>query len=384
VGRRSDDPKIDGFVAPGLEGVVVEFERNFTRRGELGAAFAATRDGALVVDLWGGVADSRTGRAWQHDTAQIVFSATKGLTAVCLALLLDRGLLELDAPVARYWPEFAAAGKEELLVRDAVSHSARLPGITSVRLSWQDATDAARMAEILAAEPQSTDPRAANTYHALTYGWICGELVRRIDGRRIGCFFRDEIAQPLGLELWMGLPRELEPRVARVELSPIWNDSPLFTQAEIDQDPLLFAVFGNPVRYDPNSSFPWNERLWHAAEVPAANAIGTARSIASLYGNLDNLLSREALELIRRPLSVRKDTLVGSQMSFGVGFQLQTEDLPLGPPLEAFGHGGFGGSRHGRWPEQRVGFSYAMNLMRQDIDDVRAKSLLDALYASLE
>jgi CubicO group peptidase (beta-lactamase class C family) len=373
--------EIGGFVEPGLETVAEEFERNFAERGERGAAIAVVRDGELVVDLWGGVADSATGRRWRADTMQIVFSGTKGLTAVCMALLLERGLLELEAPVARYWPEFAAAGKDRVLVRDVVAHRARLPGLEAT-VTWEEATNDRRMAGLLAEQPQSEDRRAAGTYHALTYGWLCGELVRRVDGRSVGRFFDEEVAQPLELELWIGLPEELEPRVARVELAPEWGSSPAFSTAQLESDSLLQSVFANPIRYDP-AGFPWNERAWHAAEVPAANAIGTARSIAVLYGNLETILSRETLELVCRPLSFRRDTLFGGPMSFGVGFQLQTDELrPFGPPPEAFGHGGSGGSRHGRWPKQRIGFSYAMNLMRDDVDDVRATRLLEALYRS--
>jgi CubicO group peptidase (beta-lactamase class C family) len=374
--------EVGGFVEPGLEAVAEEFERNFAARDELGAAFAVVRDRELVVDLWGGVADGTSGRRWQADTMQVVFSGTKGLTAVCIALLIERRLLELDAPVARYWPEFAAAGKGGVLVRDVVAHRARLPGLETP-VTWQQATDDRRMAELLAAQPQSTDPRAANTYHALTYGWLCGELVRRVDGRSIGRFFAEEVAQPLGLEVFIGLPEELEPRVARVELGPAWGSSPQFAVAHGDGDPLLRSVFANPVRYHP-ASFPWNERTWHAAEVPAANAIGTVRSIATLYGKLDAILSREALDLARRPLNCRPDTMFGGPMCFGIGFQLQTELLPHGPPPEAFGHRGSGGSRHGCWPKQRIGFSYAMNLMRDDAEDVRATSLLQALHRAVE
>jgi CubicO group peptidase (beta-lactamase class C family) len=373
--------EIGGFVEPGLGQVADEFERNFAERADVGAAFAVVCGGDLVVDLWGGFADGANGRRWRADTMQIVFSGTKGLTAVCITLLLERGLLELEAPVARYWPEFAAAGKDRVLVREVVAHRARLPGLDAA-VTWEEATDDRRMAALLAAQAQNQDPRAASTYHALTYGWLCGELVRRVDGRSLGCFFEEEVAQPLGLELWIGLPKEFESRVARVELGPDWGSAPPFNATQLACDPLLRSVFANPIRYDP-AGFPWNERAWHAAEVPAANAIGTARSIAVLYGNLDKILSRETLDLLRRPLSCERDTLLGGPMSFGVGFQLQTNELaPFGPPPEAFGHGGSGGSRHGCWPEQRIGFSYAMNLMRDDVDDVRAASLLEALYRS--
>jgi CubicO group peptidase (beta-lactamase class C family) len=371
-----------GFVAQGYEPVAEEFERNFAERGELGAAFAVSRGGEPVVDLWGGVADRVRRRPWAADTLQIVFSGTKGLVAICMLILLERGELALEAPVAAYWPEFAEAGKEGVLVRDVVAHTARLPGLEAP-VTWREATDARRMAALIAAQPQSGDPRAAGTYHALTYGWLCGELVRRVDGRSIGRFFAEEVARPLELELWIGLPEELEPRVSRVELAPSWGSSPAFTVERLAADPLLRSVFANPVRYQPES-FPWNERDWHAAEVPAANGIGTARSIARLYGSLGRVLSPETLELGRRPLSTRQDTLLGRPTSFGVGFQLLFDESPLGRVPGAFGHGGSGGSVHGRWPDAGLGFSYAMNLMRDDPGDLRAAALLGALHASVE
>jgi CubicO group peptidase (beta-lactamase class C family) len=203
-------------VAPGFGQVADEFGRNFTVRGDLGAAFAVIRDDEVLVDLWGGIADRATARPWTADTLQILFSGTKGLVAACLLLLMERGQLTLEAPVARYWPEFAAAGKADVAVRDLVTHAVGLPGL-EVPVTWQEATDARRMAVLLAAQPRSRDPRATRTYHAVTFGWLCGELVRRVDGRRIGQFFAEEIALPLDLELWIGLPADLEARVSTVE-----------------------------------------------------------------------------------------------------------------------------------------------------------------------
>jgi len=231
---------------------------------------------------------------------------------------------------------------------------------------------------------QSEDPRAATAYHAVTFGWLCGELVRRVDGRSVGRFFADEFATPLGLDLWIGLPSELEPRVSTVELAPDWAPGRLRSREELTADPLARAV-ANPTRYSPPDEFPWNEASWHSAEIPAANAIGTARSIARLYGNLDQILSPETLTLARRPLSTREDLLNHRWTSFGVGFQLQTDELALGPPTDAFGHCGAGGSKHGCWPKQRVGFSYAMNLLYADhTADSRGTALLDALNLALE
>lgn len=373
--------EIGGCVAPGFGLVAEEFERNFAERGELGAAFTVMRDNESLVDLWGGIADRASGRLWTPDTLQILFSGTKGMVSACILLLLERGQLVLEAPVAQYWPEFAEAGKADVRVRDLVTHSAGLPGL-QVPVTWQEAVDARKMATLLARQPRSGDPRATRTYHAATFGWLCGELVRRIDGRSIGRFFAEEIARPLDLEIWIGLPEELEPRVSTVELSETWGGGIGILAGEQADDPLRRAV-DNPPRYD-QENFPWNERAWHAAEVPSSNGIGTARSIARFYASLQRLLSPETLRLGSTPLSTRYDPLLGKVTSFGVGFELQTDRLPLGPPADAFGHGGAGGSKHGCWPRQQLGFSYAMNLLCDESVDVRGTALLDALYSCID
>jgi CubicO group peptidase (beta-lactamase class C family) len=303
-----------------------------------------------------------------------------------MLVLLERGSLELDAPIARYWPEL---GTPELRVRDVVAHTARLPGIDRP-VALDDYPDFARMTGLLEEQEPSGDPRAAFCYHALTYGWLCGELVRRVDGRSIGRFFADEIASPLGLELWIGLPEEHEPRVSTLELAERWPTQPHLTAARQAEDSLTRSIWGNPPTFA-RDTFPWNRRDYHAAEIPGANAIGTARSVARLYGclarggELDGvrLLSEESVRLGRTELASGWEDVMGTTAAFGVGFQLQTEERPFGPPPDAFGHGGAGGSRHGAWPALRVGFSYAMNSMRDDEDDDgRAVSLFRALHGA--
>jgi CubicO group peptidase (beta-lactamase class C family) len=369
----------DWIVAPGLEPVAEEFRRNFAEREELGAAFAAVRDGRTLVDLWGGVADSTVNRPWERDTLQVIFSGTKGLVAICLLMLIDRGRLDLEAPVCEYWPEFAAAGKEEVTVRQVVSHSAGLPAIAE-KVTVDELVDDRRMAALLAAQPRFEDPRAFQTYHGLTYGWLCGELVRRIDGRSVGRFFAEELAGPLDLELWIGLPPQLEPRVTRIEMGKSWEDLDL-----VGADPLQEVIWGNPRVLVPDS-FPWNGSAYRAAEIPGAGAIGTARSIAKLYASLDQLVSAETLRLGTTEIVSRRDALMEEEEErWGVGFMLQTELSTMGPPADAFGHAGAGGSEHGRWPSQRLGFSYAMNRMRYDeAGDPRSRALLKALYDCVE
>ena len=212
---------IHGFVADGFAPVAEQFARNFTELGDVGAAFSVVRHGETVVDLWAGTA--APGRAWAEDTLQVIFSGTKGLTATCMLMLVDRGQLDLEKPVAHYWPEFAANGKERLLVRDIVSHHSGLPGITEGALAIDDLADDQAMEARLAAQPLSPDPNAYRCYHALTIGWLCGGVLRRIDGRSLGRFFADEVAGPLGLDIWIGLPEAQEPRVGTLQLASDWG-----------------------------------------------------------------------------------------------------------------------------------------------------------------
>jgi CubicO group peptidase (beta-lactamase class C family) len=370
---------LGGFVAPGFEPVAAAFKENFAQREELGAAFAATRNGELVVDLWGGVADTATGRPWREDTLQVIFSGTKALVAICLLMLVERDELELEQPVSRYWPEFAAAGKLAVTVQELVTHRARLPAIATP-LAVADVTDDRRMAQLLAAQPQFEDPRASRVYHALTYGWLCGELVRRVDGRSVGRFFADEVAAPLGLEVFIGLPARFEERVSRLEVASTWGASPVFDPQRLAEDELLALVWSNPPVWR-GEALAWNAPAYHAAEIPGAGGIATARSMAVLYGSLERLLKPETLRRARTELERRHEPLLDEPQSFGVGFELQSVLGQFGPVPEAFGHTGAGGSVHGAWPAHRVGFSYAMNRMRDDqVDgDQRPQALLSAL-----
>lgn len=373
---------VDGFVAAGYESVRQAFEENFTARGDIGAAFAVVRNGEPVVDLWGGLADSASGKPWREDTLQLVFSCTKGMVAICLLMLIERGKLRLDDPVARHWPEF---GNPNVLVRHLVSHTARLPGVDAP-ITVADLCDDRAMAARLAAQAQSDDPRAVLCYHALTYGWLCGELIRRVDGRSVGRFFADEVAGPLGIEFWIGLPETEEGRLSTLELAPDWAlDGP--TPEDFARDALLRSIWGNPPLFARAQPLFWNSRAIHAAEIPGANGIGTARALARVYGCLAMggapLLSAETVRLGRTALSEGHDAINDLQWRFGVGFQLHSESIWFGPTGDGFGHGGAGGSFHGAWPGLGIGFSYAMNQMRDSSrPDTRVKALLDALHAA--
>jgi CubicO group peptidase (beta-lactamase class C family) len=371
--------EIQGVVAPGFEPVAAEFERNFAERGDFGAAFAAMHEGELVVDLWGGQA--ARGRPWQRDTLQVICSGTKGLMASCVLMLMERGQLDLDAPVARYWPEFAQAGKETVRVRHVVSHRAGLPGIVAP-LVTEDWADTEKLEELLAAQPLASDPDAFNAYHPMTIGWLCGALVRRIDGRRLGKFFEDEVARPLGLDAWIGLPEAKEPRVGRLHLGEGMGPLP----EELLANPVLRATWGNPALF-PDDGMGWNTRLIHAAEIGAVGGVSDARSMAKYYGCLAlggtlagvTILRPETVEVGRRELSRFMDPYIAEAMAFGTIFALQTPQRRFGPPADAFGHSGAGGSIHAAWPGSRTGFSYVMNEMRADPEDRRSRYVLEAL-----
>lgn len=369
--------EVHGNVADGFERVADELAAAVPGPG---AAFAAVLEGELVVDVWSGSADE-AGTPWREDTMVMVFSGTKGLVAVCLLLLVERGLLSLDAPVSRYWPEFSAGGKERVLVRHVVSHEAGLPGLLPP-VSASEILDGRRMADRLASATPVWAPGTHLAYHALTFGWLCAELVRRIDGRSLGAFFADEVARPLGLDLWIGLPPELEHRVAVLRRADGYGVTVLGEEPE----PLLSALYGCLL-----DTFAWNDAAWHRAEIPAANAIGTARSMARLYGclaaggELDGrrLLSPETVRLGRAELSRGACAVTRRPYAFGVGFELQTELGALGPPPNAFGHTGSGGSRHGAWPDCRVGFSFAMRELRSEESDDRGRRILGALHEAV-
>lgn len=379
----SESAPAKGHVAPGFEAVAEEFARNFTLRGDLGAAFAATHDGRMVVDVWGGSA--APGRPWAADTLQVIYSGTKGLMAACVLKLVERGALDLDAPVARYWPEFAGADKGRVLVRHVVSHAAGLPGIATP-LAMEDYTDFEKMEALLAAQPLPPDPNAFHCYHPVTIGWLVGALVRRIDGRTIGRFFAEEFAGPLGLDAYIGLAESEEPRVGALALGPDMLPYEEAFSAETRQDPTFVSAWGNPPLFP--ADLPWNSRAFHAAEIAGAGGIATARAMARYYGcmalggSIDGItvLQPETVALGRAERSRFMDPYIAEAMAFGVCWALQTPQRRFGPPRDAFGHAGAGGSIHGAWPTEKVGFSYVMNEMRADPEDLRTRHLLDRLH----
>ena len=388
--------EVHGEAARGFEAVREAFSANFERHGEVGAAFSLYHRGRKVVDLWGGVADETTGRAWAEDTLQLVFSTTKGATAACAHLLAQRGELDFDAPVSEYWPEFKAEGKEQVPVRWLLSHRAGLP-VVDRALSPEDALAWDPVVEALAAERPVWEPGTAHGYHALTYGWLVGEVVRRISGRSLGLFFAQEMAAPLGLEFWIGLPEQHETRVSRlIELPRLAQ-----ARAELDLSGLpdvmreLATAFLDPSSLTNralNLTSPpldYNSRGVHAAEVPAANGICTARSLARFYagliGEVDavRILTPETVARATVEQSEGRDRVLLVPTRFGLGYFLPSSFSPMAGPA-SFGHAGAGGSLGFADPDTGVAFGYVMNKMQQNLAaDPRTLTLIEAVKASV-
>jgi CubicO group peptidase (beta-lactamase class C family) len=381
--------QIDGEVEPGFEGVREAFAANFDRYGEVGAACAVHVAGRKVVDLWGGAADAGTGRPYAEDTLQLIFSSTKGPAAVCANLLAQRGDLDVDAPVADYWPEFASAGKADVPVRWLLCHKAGLP-VVDADLTLEQVLAWDPIVEALAAQAPIWEPGTAHGYHALTYGWLVGEVVRRVTGKTLGEHFAVEVAEPLGLELWIGLPEAEEHRVAPLITMGVPSDPEarkLYDQFMGPETLTGRALLGPSLVF--GSEGVWNRRDVHAAEVPAANGIGTARSLSRLYagliGEVDGvrILSPATVDAARTVQTEGADRVLFFESKFGLGFLCSSPFSPYGGP-GGFGHSGAGGSVGFADPEAGVAFAYVMNRMMQNLaGDPRTIGLIDATYAAL-
>jgi CubicO group peptidase (beta-lactamase class C family) len=365
-------------VAPGYEEVAEVFAACVPADGP-GGSFAAVVHGVTVIDVWQGTAGD-AGTPWRADSVCAIASGTKGVVATAMLMLVDRGALDLSAPVARYWPEFGAAGKADVRVADIVSHTAGLPGVVEP-VAVDDLADPPKIEALLAAQ-EPIVPIGLPTYHALTYGWLCDALVRRVDGRSIGRFVAEEIAGPLALDLSIGTPPERATRAAPLRPVATYALSAFLSDGE--PDPRLAFVYGNP---------PVLARLRDllSVEIGGANCVTNARAMARLYGCLAcggeidgvRILSGETVRLGRRQLSAGDDPLSGRALRFGVGFELAPNPSALGPAPDAFGHTGTGGSSHGGWPALRTGFSFAMTELRPENDDGRARRLLDVLHRAV-
>jgi CubicO group peptidase (beta-lactamase class C family) len=369
------------------------FLENFRSREEIGAAVAVVRDGETVVDLWAGHTDRRKAASWTKDTLVNIFSTTKGLTAVCARRLIDEGRLDPDAPVASYWPEFARAGKERIPVRWLLSHQAGLPAMRRP-LPGEALYDWSAMTGALAAEEPWWEPGTKHGYHAMTFGWLVGELIRRISGRSVGTYFREEIAGPLALDLHIGLAEGDHHRVARISAprnQPPDADGVRFYRALVgDPEGMVARAFTNP----PSIATDVNTAAWRKAELPSGNGHGTARALAELYGVLASggtrngvpVLSRAAVAACSEEYAYGPDAILQTTTRFGPGFML-SQDRPgasFGPGRSSFGHPGAGGSIAFADPDAGIGFGYVMNRMGPHILlDPRAAALIDAVYRAL-
>ena len=383
---------VHGEVIPKFAAVRDAFSRNFVEHGEVGAAFTAYIDGECVVDIWGGVADKTKDRPWDRDTLQLVFSCTKGATSVCANLLAERGELDINAPVTEYWPEFAAEGKGAIPVRWLLSHEAGLVAL-DVELTAEDAYRWTPVVDALAAQAPLWEPGTAHGYHAVTFGWLVGEVVRRITGQSLGAFFAKEVAEPLGLEFWIGLPPELEPRVSRLVgmgaggESDGDDDGVASAGLTANLDPSLLIVRAlEPVK---GLSGAFNSPELHQAELPAANGICTSRSLARMYagliGEVDGvrILQPQTVDAARATVSRGPDKVLFLETHFGRGFMLPSAFFPMAGG-SCFGHPGAGGAVGFADPERRIAVGYVMNRMLTNLaGDPRSTALVDALYASL-
>ncbi|SDJ44127.1 serine hydrolase domain-containing protein [Nonomuraea jiangxiensis] len=388
-------PEIGGTTAPGFEAVREAFAANLAGGQETGAAVSVYVHGRQVVDLWGGLADPGTGRPWERDTLQVVYSTTKALTAACAHLLAQRGELDLDAPVARYWPEFAAGGKEGIPVRWLLTHQAGLPAIDhpitpAEAIAWEP------MVTALAAQRPYWEPGTEHGYHALTYGWLVGEVVRRVSGRGIGSFLAEEIAAPLGLDLWIGLPKTEQHRVSRIITTP-----PDFAAlAAIDLDSLpepareVMAAYADPTSLTVRALSVVTPFLDHndpgeqSAEMPSTNGICTARALARFYaaliGEVDGhrILTPATLAAAVAEQVAGPDRVLRVPVRLGTGFGRPTPDAFWYSPT-AFGFPGHGGSIGFADPATGLAFGYVMNRVQSGASDLRAANLVTAVRRAL-
>ncbi|RZS39202.1 CubicO group peptidase (beta-lactamase class C family) [Herbihabitans rhizosphaerae] len=389
-------PDIDGVTAPAFDAVRDAFAANFTDGKEIGAALCVYLRGEKVVDLWGGLADPEHDRPWRHDTLQAVYSTTKGATSACALVLAERGDLDLDAPVAEYWPEFAAAGKQDIPVRWLLSHQAGLP-VLDQPLSLAGALTWTPMAEALAAQRPSWTPGSEHGYHALTFGWLVGEVVRRVSGKSLGSFFRDEIAEPLGLDFWIGLPESEHHRVAPL-IEPTPDPDAL---AGMDLDALpepmrdFITAYTDPTSLtlrsyacvDPRPDN--NDPTVLAAEVPATNGVCTARALATFYaaliGEIDGhrVFGPSALKEATTEQAAGIDRITRTPVRWTTGYALWTDQSPWLPPT-MFGFSGLGGSIGFADPDTGLAVGYVMNHIVQGMEpDPRAANLVTAVRECL-
>lgn len=401
---------VDGYCDERFIEAKKVFEESIDSGFELGCAITMEVEGEVVLDLWGGHSDLDKTEEWKENTIVNVFSTTKGMAAMCLLQLVEKGLIDLDAPVSQYWPEFAAGGKETIPVRYLLCHKSGLCGVREP-LEQGSFTNWDLICSELAKQEPFWEPGTAHGYHAITYGHLVGEVVRRVSGKSIGQYFNDEIAVPLNLDFWIGLPEDKFNRVTNINpdkpgllqkiLMPILSKLPRSLAPGslkmlldfVDPTTPAGAAFNNPKMSMQAGEMEANTAKWRKAEIPAANGHGTARSIAKLYGALAiggsrdgvHVLSPETIEMARQTESDGKDLVLGQlHTRFGLGFMLGTEDVSMGPNKDAMGHGGAGGSLGFADPDNKISLGFTMNQMHPGITAWKtATDVAESVYKTL-
>ena len=378
--RHDGGMEIHGTCKPGFEAVRDAFEANFAEGLEIGAAAAVTVDGEFVVDIWAGDADTG-GTPWQRDTIVNVYSTTKTMAAVCMLMLADRGELDFDAPVARYWPEFAQNGKDSVLVRYVMAHTAGVPGFDPP-ITIEQLYDLDAVAANLAAQAPWWEPGTASGYHAITQGNLEGEILYRITGRRMADWFRTEVAEPLDADFWMSLPATEDYRVAELQ-PPVFGDKLTVNGVEVAADSIAVrALLSAPMTATEPAT-----REWRAAEIPAAGGFGNARSITGIHAALACGGAFDGIRLmseagVRRALEEQTDSVdhvLMVRLRHGLGFGLQLGESFTTEPGQLF-WGGWGGSLAAVDLNARVSIAYVMNRMDADLmGDIRARNIVEAV-----
>jgi CubicO group peptidase (beta-lactamase class C family) len=387
---------VQGYCAPRFQPVLDAFVENFNVDVEHGASLAIELDGETVVDVWGGCADVSTQRPWEHDTVGVVFSNTKAATALCAHILADQGELNIDQRVSHYWPEFAAQGKGDITVRMLLDHTAGVPALREM-LPDGAVFDWAEMTQRLAAEAPYWKPGTSVGYHGLTFGWLVGEVVRRVAQQSLGSFFQERVASPLGIDFWIGLPESEESRVAPiVPAKPAEQPRNAFERAiATEPESISNLYFRNTGGWRPSG---FNSRRGHAAEIGAAGGITHARALAGMYSALALGGERHGVRIIKRETldaasevssATNEDLCLLVPTRFAAGFMRSMDNRARGLDSavfgrDAFGHVGAGGSLGFASAQHRIGFGYTMNHMGAGVLlNSRANRLTEALYRVL-
>lgn len=378
-----------GYLAPGFEPVGAAFEAAFAGKPDMGGALAVRHRGVPVVDLWGGIADARTGDPWREDTVSVIFSCTKGLVSILAARLVQEGLLDYDERVATYWPKFAAAGKGEVRVHDLLAHRS---GLSAPRtpMSAAQITDWSSVVTQLAEQQPLWEPGSGWAYHAITHGWLAGEVIRRITGMSLGAYFAEVVARPLVADAWIGVPPAEEDRVAHLEVGESLAEltrlqAAARTPGVVDWGELAMTLGGALPHELIGADSGWNSPEIRRAEIPGAGGIASARALAAIWSativETDGvrLLDDEVLRAATEPQSEGPPVfeVPGPWPRWGMGFQLPSEPRRYLTD-SGFGHDGAGGQSAFADPDTGIGFAYLTNQL-EGIGDVRATRIIDAL-----